>query len=100
VRDEPLTKDQAKAALNSCLEDGTVIYTRHFRDELANEGLTMEDVLRACRSGAIAMSPEKDIKIGDWKYRIEGNTAEGRHIAVVFCFRADAGVFITVFKRT
>ena len=76
-----------------------MILTRHFREELANDDLTMEDVLAACRSGAIVMSPEKDIKTGDWKYRIEGPTAERRHIAVVFCLRPDAAVFITVFER-
>jgi hypothetical protein len=77
-----------------------VIYTRHFREELANDDLTMEDVLRVCKSGAIVMSPEKDIKTGHWKYRIEAVTAGGRQIAAVFCLRPDAGVFITVFERT
>jgi hypothetical protein len=101
VHDEPLSKDQAKAALNSSLEDGTVIYTRHFRDELARDDLTMEDVLTACRSGGIVMAPEKDIRTGDWKYRIEGFTAERRRIAVVFRLRlADEAVLITVFERT
>lgn len=100
MRDEPLTKDQAKAALNSCLEDGAVVYTRHFRDELANDDLTMEDVLVVCRSGAIVRVPETDIRTGEWKYRIEGSTAEHRQIAVVFCIRPGATVFITVFERT
>jgi hypothetical protein len=45
------------------------------------------------------MSPEKDIRTGEWKYRIEGFTAERRPIAVVFSFRSDATVFITVFER-
>lgn len=98
--DEPFTKDQAKAALTSCLEDGTTILTRHFRDELVDDDLTMEDVLVACRSGAVVMAPEKDIRSGDWKYRIEGYTAERRHIAVVFSLRPAAVVFITVFERT
>lgn len=101
MRDEPLSKDRAKAALNSCLQDGTVTYTKHFRDELANDDLTTEDVLSVCRSGAIVVSPEKDIKTGDWKYRIEGLTADRRQIAVVFSFRQPrAAVFITVFERT
>jgi Domain of unknown function (DUF4258) len=99
VRDQALTKDQAKAALKSCLEEGTVILTKHFRDELANDDLTMEDVCVACKSGAIVMSPENDLRTGHWKYRIEGYTAERRSIAVVFSLRADAAVFITVFER-
>ncbi len=59
----------------------------------------MEDVLAVSRSGVIVMSPEKDIRTGAWKYRIEGLTAERRSIAVVFCLRSDAAVFITVFER-
>ena len=59
--------------LNDCLEDGTVNYTKHFWEELIADGLSMEDVLTACRSGAVRMEPEQDIKTGQWKYRIEGH---------------------------
>jgi hypothetical protein len=99
-RDPPLSRDEAKARLNECLEDGIVIYTRHFREELANEDLTIEDVLVVCRSGAVVMAPEKDIRTGHWKYRIEANTVERRHVAVIFSFRSEAAVLITVFERT
>jgi hypothetical protein len=99
VSDTPLSKDQAKAALTICLEDGTVRYTRHFREELAKDDLTMADVLVVCRSGAIVMSPERDIRTGDWKYRIEGFTTERRQVAVVFSLGREAATFITVFER-
>jgi hypothetical protein len=46
------------------------------------------------------MAPEKDIKTGTWKYRIEGVTADRRQVAVVFTFRLEQAVFITVFERT
>ena len=97
--DEPLAKDAAKARLNRCLEDGTVIYSKHFRDELINDGLTMEDVLLVCKSGVVIMAPEKDIRTGRWKYRIEGISSERRRMAVVFTFRPDRAVLITVFER-
>ena len=45
------------------------------------------------------MAPERDIKTGDWKYRIEGLTADRRRVAVVFAFRQEKAVFITVFTR-
>ena len=64
-----------------CLEEGVVSYSRHFRDELANDALTTGDILTVCRSGAIAMAAEKDIKTGQWKYRIEGLTADGIPVA-------------------
>ena len=86
--------------LNSCIEDGAVVYTRHFRDELVEDNLTMEDVVTVCRSGAIVVPAEKDIRTGDWKYRIEGLTTDQTRIAVVFCLRPDKAVMITVFERT
>jgi len=100
VQDQPLGKDDAKAKLNACIGEGTVGYTRHFREELINDGLTTEDVITACRSGAVAMAPEKDIRTGSWKYRIEGFTSDQCRVAVVFTFRPGQAVLITVFKRT
>lgn len=94
------SRDQAKADLNSCLNAGRVVYTRHFREELANDGLTMQDVLTVCRAGAVIDEAEPDIRTGAWKYRIEGLTVERESVAVVFSFRPeDHAVCITVFKR-
>ena len=76
-----------------------MIYSRHFREELANDGLPTEDVLGVCRAGAINMPPEMDIRTGQWKYRIEGLTAASARVAVVFTFRPQLVVLITVFKR-
>lgn len=100
MEEQPLGRDQAKAKLNRCLEDGDVIYSRHFRDELANDALDMEDVLSVCRSGAVVVAAEKDIRSGHWKYKIEGSIADRRQVAIVFTFREQAAVFITVFERT
>lgn len=99
MSDSPFSRDEAKARLNRCLEDGVVIYTKHFREELSNDELTMQDVLAVCRSGAIVMAPESDIKTGQWKYRIEGVTVERRLVSVVFSLTTEAAVFITVFER-
>lgn len=84
--------------LNRCLEEGQVVYSRHFREELLNDSFTMGDVLRVCRSGAIFMAPEQDAKTGRWKYRIEGRSVDYRAMAVVFTFGQDRAVFITVFE--
>lgn len=100
VKDAPLTNDRAKAKLNRCLEEGVILYSRHFRDKLAQLEITTEEILSVCRSGAATMAPEKDIKTGQWKHWIESTTAEGRGVAVVFTFTEDLAVFITVFERT
>ncbi len=46
------------------------------------------------------MAPEIDPKTGNWKYRIEGMTADQRKVGIVFTFRSELAVFITVFERT
>lgn len=101
MKNVPLSSDRENAELNLCLEDGLVAYSRHFKEELANDGLTMEDVLTVCRSGAVIMAPEPDIRTGDWKYRMEGRTADDENVAMVFTFKLERkAVLITVFKRT
>ncbi len=97
---EPLSNSRAKANLNWCFEEGSVIYTKHFRAEMINDNLTIEDVLAVCRSGTIVTPPEQDMKLGNWKYRIEGTTIDGPRAAIVFTFRPEAAVLITAFKRT
>ena len=101
MQDAPLTKDRAKIQLNLCLDDGFVVYTRHFKEELASDGLTTEDALAVCHSGVIQMAPEKDIRTGDWKYMIEGYTADHDNVALVFTLKPERkAVFITAFKRS
>jgi hypothetical protein len=97
---EPLGSDQAKAKLNRCLQEGRVIYSQHFREELAKDALDMEDVLLVCSAGVIRSAPEIDIRSGQWKYRIEGATLDHKQAAIVFTFKRDAAVFITVFEKT
>lgn len=97
---QPLSPDSAKRELNRCLMEGDVIYTQHFREELSNDNLDLQDVLAVCRSGAIRSTPERDIRTGQWKYRIEGRTTDQVHVAVVFSFRYDSAVLITVFTLT
>lgn len=99
MSDAPLSNECAKAQLNECIENGYVIYSRHFKEELVADGLTMQDVQVVCRSGAVASPPEPDIRTGQWKYRIEGLTPERIRVAVIFTFRTERGVLITVFRR-
>ena len=43
--DDPLSRDQAKAKLNWCLEEGSVNYMKHFRDEMIDDNLTTDDIM-------------------------------------------------------
>jgi hypothetical protein len=76
-----------------------VIPGKHFKEELANEGLDILDAHNVLRMGNIFKEPEPDIRSGDWKYRMEGTDLEGKPLAVVFCFRDEStGFLITVFS--
>jgi hypothetical protein len=76
-----------------------VISGKHFREELANEGLDILDAYNVLRMGIIFQEPEPDIRSGDWKYRIEGTDLEGKPLAVVFYFKDEVtGFLITVFS--
>lgn len=92
--------DIALDMLKDCLcNGGSVVPGSHFRDELRNEGLTLPDAWLVLRSGCIYKAPECDIKTGEWKYTIEGFTADGCWLAIVFCFKhVDRAYLITVFS--
>ena len=94
-----LSRAEATDLVRNCLSAGRVISGKHFREELANEGLDIFDAYNVLRMGIILHEPEPDIRSGDWKYRIEGTDLEGKPLAVVFCFKDEAtGFLITVFS--
>jgi hypothetical protein len=85
--------------LHDCLSNGAVRSGRHFRDELAKEGLSFPDAWHVLRTGCIYNPPEHDIRQGEWKYSIEGHTPDGIWLVVVFSFKeVDRAFLITVFS--
>jgi hypothetical protein len=94
-----LRRQEALDLLHHCLEEGEIVPSRHFRDELANESVTFEDAWIVLRSGAIYDEPEQDIKTGEWKYRVEGHEPDGKWMAVVLTFKStDRALLITIFS--
>ena len=93
------TAREAVDLLHRCLEDGAVVYGTHFREELANERLSIGDAWAVLRRGRIYDPPERDIKTGEWKYRVEGRVPDGTWIAIVLCFKSlEKAFLITVFS--
>ena len=89
----------AHGILCDCLEDGRIIPSRHFREELLKENLTFEDAWHVLRTGRIFDPGELDNKMREWKYRIEGVEPGGKFIAIVFCFKElDTALLITIFS--
>jgi len=51
------------------------------------------------KHGNIFDPAEKDIKTGEWKYRVEGYEPGGKWIVVAFCFKnVERAFLITVFS--
>jgi len=95
---EHLSPQAARAQVQRCLEHGKIIEGRHFREELAKEPLTFDDVWLVLRSGNVYAEPDLDTRSGEWKYRVEGSEPDGRWLVVVLSFKADDTIFlITVF---
>jgi len=80
---ECATAQEAIDLLHHCLEHGAVIPGRHFREELAKEGLSIQDAVVVLDSGRIYDPPEPDIKTGEWKWRVKGQEPGGKWMAVV-----------------
>jgi hypothetical protein len=103
VKPKRLSRPEALKLVRKCLHaGGAIIPTRHFREELENEKLTLPDALHVIRTGQIISEPEPDIKTGAWKYRIEGKEPDGKWLVIVFCFEeietVETALLITVWS--
>ena len=63
---------------------GEFIETKHFSNEMANEGFDRNDLRRLAHGGRIVGRPEWDARHRAWKWRIEGVAVDGRRLAVIF----------------
>lgn len=72
---------------------------RHFTNEMRADGIALPDAYRVLRTGTVYDPPERDIKTGEWKYRIEGMEPDGKWLVVVFCFKeVDTTFLITIWS--
>jgi hypothetical protein len=93
------TTQEAVDLLHHCLEEGEVVLSRHFRDELVIERLNIEDAWIVMRSGTVYEPPELDIRSGEWKWKVEGYEPGGKWLVIVFSFKPIARTFlITVYS--
>lgn len=95
-----LSTQEAEDLLHYCLgPEGQVIIGHHFREELKNEDLEIQDAWFVLRCGHIFQSPESDVRTGEWKYSVEGHETDGKYVVIVFSFKTIEEAFlITVFS--
>ena len=93
------TKQEATDMIRFCVTKGAIAYGNHFREELANERLSIADAYHVLSNGNVLTPPEKDLGTGEWKYRSEGREPDGKKPVIVFCFKEDErGFLITIFS--
>jgi hypothetical protein len=78
---EPLHPTEARKLIREILSDGSVAFSRHALEEMANDDLTSVDVTNVLRGGVVEPA---EFENGSWRYR--SRTAR---IAVVIAFRSD-----------
>ena len=65
--DEPLQPVAARKLIQRILEHGEVFFTPHALDEMAEDGLIIEDIERTLRSGQVLPG---EWEHGEWRYRV------------------------------
>jgi hypothetical protein len=93
-----LSREEATGLIRQCLRYGRVRSSRHFREELTKEGLTLLDAHYVLQRGVVFSEPEHDIYFQQWRYRMEGTEPDGQYVSIVFTFEGpEDGVLVTIF---
>lgn len=94
-----LSKEEAGRLIREAVEQGDIVLTKHFRDELRAEGLTVPDAFYVLQRGYVFSEPEFNPRYQEWNYRMEGTEPDGKLVAIIFGFTEDeAGLLITIFS--
>lgn len=94
----PLT--DAKRLIEAILDQGTVVFTHHCRQEsMPKRGVSAQDVLHVLEHGQIVKAAEWDAQHQNWKYRVDGVDIDGDELtAVTVIIQSDFTVrVLTVF---
>lgn len=91
--DQPLSSGDARRLAKEILESGSVVYTRHARQEMAKDDLSAVDVVNVLRGGAYG---EAEWENGAWRHQ-----AFTQRIVVVLEFdQEDELIVITAWRKT
>jgi hypothetical protein len=89
---EPYNRNEAKKLIQAICLQGVVISSRHAKEELAQDDLTVVDARNVLRGGKILEEPE--LENGTWRYRVQ--TAQ---IVVVVAFVSESKLKIVTAWR-
>ncbi|EPX59890.1 hypothetical protein D187_002634 [Cystobacter fuscus DSM 2262] len=89
---EPFNRNEARKLIQEICATGIVESSRHAKEELAKDDLTMFDVRNVLRAGKILEEPE--LENGTWRYRVHTEL-----MAVVVAFVSESKLKIVTAWR-
>jgi hypothetical protein len=67
VENEPLSNQDAQRLIREILKSGTVFFTTHAQNAMADDQLSTPDIENILRAGWVEMSEYEN---GEWRYRV------------------------------
>jgi uncharacterized protein DUF4258 len=96
----PLSRREAAERIRQCIRLARIRFSRHFKEELAKEGLSVPDAHYVLYHGQVYMEPEHDVYFQQWRYRMEGTEPDGRYLSIIFTFEGpEDGLLVTIFSN-
>jgi Domain of unknown function (DUF4258) len=92
---EPFNRNEAMKRIQEICSspEGEVVSSRHAKQELANDALTMMDAMNVLRAGKIV--EEAELENGTWRYRVHTE-----RMAVVVAFLSESKLkIITAWRK-
>ena len=89
--DEPLSRADARRLIREIIADGTVYFSNHARDEMANDNLAEIDCVNVLRGGVV---DEGEWENGSWRYRVRT-----QRITVVVAFGSELELVVVTAWR-
>ncbi len=89
---EPIKPEEAKRLILEVLKSGRFTYSRHARDEITKDNMTMLDCENVLRGGVVRPGEYEN---WSWRYRVETD-----RMAVIICFRSSTElVLVTAWRK-
>lgn len=91
---EPFNRNEARKLIQQICREGTIVTSRHAKEELAKDNLTTGDVLNVLRAGRILEAAEQTAQ-GSWTYRVHTE-----QLVVIIAFESESKLkIITAWRK-
>lgn len=96
--EKPLPSDDALDLIRKHFNDGNIIPTKHFKNQIKKRNISMQDVILVVKNGTIKRKAEKDLITSSWKYRVEGQSIDGEDTAIIISIEdEETSTLVTAF---